>query len=388
MSSAAGYGAPSGPAIGRVIGTVSGADPGPTVVLLAAIHGNEPSGLTAARRVLAELERRSVPVRGEVLALAGNLAALAAGRRYLATDLNRLWTRNVVERVRGGDVDESVPEERELAEILDVLHGAIDRARGPVLVLDLHTASASTPAFAILGDTLRNRRFAGKFPAPIVLGLEEQLVGTMMEYVTALGHVSIAFEAGQHDDPRSIDRHEAAAWLALVFARCVAESDVPEIHAYHELLRGSRRGLPRFLEIVHRHPVAPEDRFVMRPGYRNFHPVRRGEHLATDRDGPILSPGAYMLFLPLYQGLGSDGFFLARRINPAWLELSTFLRRTGLPALAPLLPGVRRHPGLPNTLLVTRPVARLLAPQLFHLLGYRVRAADGGQLEVKRRREQ
>jgi succinylglutamate desuccinylase len=326
-------------------------------------------------------------VRGEIVAAAGNLPALEAGRRYLSRDLNRLWTRDVVHRVLDGDVDESVPEEGQLAELLGVIHAAVDRARGPVLVLDLHTASASTSPFAILGDTLRNRRFAAKFPAPIVLGLEEQLVGTLMEYVTAIGHVSLAFEAGQHDDPRSIDRHEAAVWLALTFAGCVRRQNVPAWDAHFELLRGSRRGLPRFLEIIHRHPVEPEDRFVMRPGYRNFHPVKRGEHLATDRDGPILSPGALLLFLPLYQGLGSDGFFLARQVNPVWLELSSWLRRTPLPSLVPLLPGVRRHPEMASTLLVDRHVARFLAPQVFHLLGYRVRAGDGLTYEVRRRRE-
>lgn len=377
----------AGTSLRREIGRVVGEDAGPTVVLLSGIHGNEPSGLAAAERVLAGLETRGVPVRGEILAVAGNLPALAAGRRYLCADLNRLWTRDVVDRVRAGDVDDSVPEEGQLAELLDVIHAAVDRARGPVLVLDLHTASASTPPFAILGDTLRNRRFAAKFPAPIVLGLEEQLVGTLMEYVTGIGHVSIAFEAGQHDDPRSVDRHEAAVWLALTFAGCVAEKDVEGLHAFHELLRGSRRGLPRFLEIIHRHPVEPQDRFVMRPGFRNFHPVKRGEHLATDRDGPILSPGALMLFLPLYQGLGSDGFFLARRVSALWLEVSSLLRRTPAPSLAPLLPGVRRHPDLASTLLVDRRIARFFAPQIFHLLGFRVREADGGNWEVRRRRE-
>lgn len=377
----------AGTSFRRVIGQAVGEGAGPTVVLLSGLHGNEPSGVAASDRVLGELERRRIAVRGEILALSGNLPALEAGRRYLACDLNRLWTRDVVNRVRGGDVDEAVPEERQLAELLEVIHAAIGRARGPVLVLDLHTASSSTPPFAILGDTLRNRRFAGRFPAPIVLGLEEQLVGTLMEYVTGIGHVSIAFEAGQHDDPRSVDRHEAAVWLALTFAGSVAEKDVEGLDRYHELLRGSRRGLPRFLEIIHRHPVEPEDRFVMRPGYRNFHPVKRGEHLATDRDGPILAPGALLLFLPLYQGLGSDGFFLARRVSPVWLELSSWLRRTPLPALAPLLPGVRRHPELANTLLVDRKVARFLAPQVFHLLGFRVRPADGGRWEIRRRRE-
>ena len=51
------------------------------VVCVCGIHGNEPAGLRAAERVLADLERRGAALRGDFVAIAGNLGALAAGRR-------------------------------------------------------------------------------------------------------------------------------------------------------------------------------------------------------------------------------------------------------------------------------------------------------------------
>ena len=52
-----------------------------------------------------------------------------------------------------------------------------------VFVLDLHTTSASGLPFATVGDTLRNRHFAQSLPVTILLGIEEQLEGTMLEYL-------------------------------------------------------------------------------------------------------------------------------------------------------------------------------------------------------------
>ena len=60
----------------------------------------------------------------------------------------------------------------------------------------------------------------------------------------------------------------------------------------------------------------------MVPGFENFDRIAKGQHLADDSSGPIMSPGKLRIFLPLYQGQGDDGYFLARPVNPFWLGLS------------------------------------------------------------------
>ncbi|MGQ0721806.1 MAG: succinylglutamate desuccinylase/aspartoacylase family protein [Candidatus Eiseniibacteriota bacterium] len=371
----------------RVLGRAGDGSTGPTVVFVAGVHGNEPSGVLALERVFARLEEHAIVPRGVVLGLSGNLQALAAGRRYLDRDLNRMWSRAEVARVRAVAAgDGAVPEDRELRELLQHLEDAFHAAKGPVTVVDLHSASSRTAPFVVLGDTLHNRRFGRRFPTPVILGLEEQLVGTLMEYVTGLGHTSLAVEGGQNEDPRSVDHHEAAIWLALVHAKSLAREQVRDFEQHRRLIASTRQGVPRLLEILHRHEIRPGDEFVMRPGYRNFQPVRKGEELARDRHGPVRSPGDYVLFLPLYQGLGSDGFFLSRAVSPLWLVVSGVLRRFGVSLVAPFLPGVRRHPELADTLLVDTRIARFLVPQLFHLMGYRVRRIEPDRVEARRRR--
>ena len=51
----------------RIVGRVTGTQPGPTVIVTVAIHGNEPSGLIAARRVLSGFSGREDEVRGDLI---------------------------------------------------------------------------------------------------------------------------------------------------------------------------------------------------------------------------------------------------------------------------------------------------------------------------------
>jgi succinylglutamate desuccinylase len=70
-------------------------------------------------------------------------------------------------------------------------------------------------------------------------------------------------------------------------------------------------GVPNLLDIVYRHGIGPEDDFRMRPGWRNLMPVAMLTPVADDRHGPVRSPLAGWMVMPLYQGQGADGFFIA-----------------------------------------------------------------------------
>jgi succinylglutamate desuccinylase len=374
-------------AIRREIGRAGGDVDGPMLIVVGGIHGNEPSGLDAMARVFAHLEEHRVALRGALVGLAGNLAALAAGERFLHEDLNRAWSPERVARLRSAAGDgSSGPEAVEQRELLAALHAALERARGPAYVLDLHTTSARTAPFFILGDTLSNREFARRFPAPIVLGLEEHIRGTLNEYVTSLGHVAVAMEGGQHEDAASVDHHEAAVWLALEVVGCVERAAVPA-YAEHAARLQRARTLPPVAEIFYRHRIHEADGFRMDEGWENFDRVARGRRLASDRTGEVRSPADGLLFLPLYQKRGDDGFFLVRAVNPSRLALSAWLRRAGVGKLAAHLPGVRAHPDRKDTLVVDLRIARFFARGIFRLLGYRVSAPHLGKMIVRRRPE-
>lgn len=371
----------------RVLGRLGGERAGPSLTAMAGIHGNEACGIEAAGRVLRWFEQRRPSVAGDAVFLAGNLPALQQNARFIDLDLNRQWIpNNVTALVASGPRPDEPAEHGEMRELLATLRDVVNSARGPLYFLDLHTSSADGPPFLTVGDTLRNRRFARNFPLPRILGLEEQVDGALLELLNNHGFVTIGVEGGLHGAARSTDRIEAALWLALVAAGILSVEDAPDLEPYRRLLREAGRGVPRVIEVRHRHPIRNGDGFRMERGYSNFRSVRKGELLARDRNGPIRSPEDGLILLPLYQGKGDDGFFVSREVRRFWVRVSSVLRRLRLHGVMRFLPGVRRAPDSPLALIVDTRVARYYPLEVFHLFGFRKLRQVGADLVVSRRR--
>ncbi len=357
---------------------------GPTLIVIGGLHGNEPAGVIALKDLAGVIAKIGHKLRGRVLFVAGNTRALRSGARYLDTDLNRCWTHAMMHgKDAAGFQDTS--EGRELAELDDLLDSILITAMDEVFVIDLHSTSAEGISFATVGDTLRNRAFAQKFPVAILLGIEEQLEGTLLEHLNNDGAVTLGFEGGQHLSVRTVENHRAIVLLGLVNAGIVDRRDLPELDTALELLSSETNGTQLF-EILHRQAIRPDDDFEMAGHFDNFEPVERGRVIAHDRGGRIRSPRSGLIIMPLYQRLGNDGFFIGRRISPFWLWLSGVLRRAGLQKAVHWLPGVSQDPDDPATLIVNTSVARLFPLQVFHLLGFRRRRWVGNKLVVSRRR--
>jgi hypothetical protein len=369
----------------HLIACISGRLPGPTLLILGGIHGNEPAGVLAADRVLPRLQARRADLRGEIVLLRGNTRALERRVRYIDGDLNRQWRTDNARTKESAKVSPAeMSEHLEQRELLAAIGEAVGRARGEVYFVDLHTTSAQGKPFATVGDTLRNRRFALNFPVTIVLGLEERIDGTLLEYLNNLGAITMGFEAGQHEAITSVDHHEAVIWNATVATGNFRREDLAEFDHCRSLLERAGGGR-RVVEVRHRHAIAPEDNFEMEPGFRNFQPVRRGQVLARDRTGEITARESGLILLPLYQKLGDDGFFLGREVKRFWLSLSALLRELKLGHYIHLLPGVRRDPHNEESLIINTRIARLLPLQIFHLLGFRRRRWIDKYLVVSRR---
>ncbi|MEM9597937.1 MAG: succinylglutamate desuccinylase/aspartoacylase family protein [Acidobacteriota bacterium] len=370
----------------RVLGHVRGAEGSPTLICIGGVHGNEPAGVLGLCRIFAALGRDPSGIRGTFVGLVGNRKALRAHRRYLRHDLNRHWLADRVERLRAheGPLHD---EDEELRELVRELDGVLREATGTVFGVDLHTTSGQGPAFAVLDDLLPNRRFADALPVTLVVGIEEELEGTVPDYLISRGVRIYGFESGQHDDPFSVDLAEAAVWVALESSGVLEADSRPEVEAARKQLAAANRGLPHVVEVRHRHHVTPEAGFEMLPGFVNFQPVTAGTPMARDRHGAVLAPESGLVLMPLYQAQGEDGFFIVRRLRPIWLKISAVVRRAHVERWIHLLPGVRRHPELPHTFIADRRWARWGALELFHLLGYRRTGLVGRYLTMTRRRD-
>ncbi len=374
------------PAIAHLVVDHRGSLPGPTVVVAAGIHGNEPSGLAALQRVLHRLRQGELPFRGRLVGLAGNLRALQRGDRFIEEDLNRIWSSERVAAIGSPAWIPPTPDAAEQAELLALLEQIFAETEGPGYFLDLHTSSAPGEPFVCIGDTLRNRAFAMQFPVPVILGLEEQVDGALLEYVNNLGHVTMGVEAGQHDHPDSTDHHEAFVWLSLCVAGCLQKECVPDAEATRQGLGRSVGKLPRVMEVRYRHAITPRDGFNMELGYTNFHTVELDELLARDASGAIRAREAGRVLLPLYQGLGGDGFFVVRDVRPLWLSISALLRRLRLDRWVSWLPGVRQGAN-DDVVIADHHVARWFTVETFHLLGFRKQRTSEGHTSFTRRRE-
>ena len=308
---------------GRVIGTYTGEERGPLLICLAGIHGNEPAGVHALEILfhLLDIEPQSNPdfvFKGRVIGILGNLAAREKRERFLQKDLNRIWTTAMVNKVRSQRPDNLRGEERELRELIDLIEQEIvDYEPEQLVILDLHTTSAEGGIFSVATDDPESIRIAVELHAPVIKGMLKGIKGSTLHYFTTqrlgIPTVGVAFEAGQHDDPLSVNRCLAAVINCLRTLGCVQAEQVE--NRYDQLLQEYSKGLPKVAELVFHHPIKPGDQFAMVPDFQNFQPVHEGQILAADRRGEIRSPLDARILMPHYQKRGDDGFFLIREID-------------------------------------------------------------------------
>lgn len=373
--------------IDRQIGYYSRGAKGPTLIFVGGIHGNEPSGVFALHSVLNELNKLSPPFRGEIYGFAGNLTALSRGVRYVHSDLNRIWKSETIAKLESGKNGGSAEcvEEKEQRELYEVLKKAY-RKKCPVYIFDLHTTSSESQPFITIGDTIRNRIFSMKFPIPIILGIEEQIEGTLLNYISELGFITMGFESGQHDALTSIQVHTSLIWLVLYHARCMESRHIPNLLVHNKTLAKNAHDDQKIFEVRYRYDISTLKEFAMNPGFQNFQRIRKGDNIARSENGTISSREKGLIFMPLYQNQGDDGFFVVREIMPFWLGVSSVLRKMRLEKILPYLPGIRRHPVTDNTLIVNTKIARWYVLEFFHLLGYRRETRQNGKLIVTKRK--
>ncbi|MDB4988279.1 MAG: succinylglutamate desuccinylase [Myxococcaceae bacterium] len=201
------------PALAGVTRIASDASlPRPHLAIVGAIHGNERCGLLAIERLRADFARGARALRAGTLVLVhGNPEATAEQRRYTQSgvDLNRTFDFRFV--------DELAPAlwepEHHRALALRPLLDSVDA------LLDLHSTTAPTPAFAIAS------RVPASLPFARALGLEYLTLGwdgpgllgdrVLLARLTRRERPGVAVECGQHDDEAAPELAYRCALRAL-----------------------------------------------------------------------------------------------------------------------------------------------------------------------------
>lgn len=305
----------------RIIGRHEGNEKGSLLICIGGMHGNEPSGIEAIEEVLRllSIEHKVNPTfryKGTMIGIRGNLAALNAKQRFISRDLNRMLTSSELERIKNLNPALLKEEDKECLELISVIEEEIKKYNAPLtLILDMHTTTADGGIFTIAAEDDLSRILAKGLHAPVVLGIAEGLVGTTIDYFhhPQQGCYCIVFEAGRHDDPEGVHRTAAAIINCMRTIGAVESRDVD--HRHDGLLISLSVGLPKITRLIYHYKIQPEEKFVMRPGYKNFQHVKTGDVLATNENGDVLSSVEGLILMPKYQSQGNDGFFIVEVVE-------------------------------------------------------------------------
>ncbi|MCP4882667.1 MAG: succinylglutamate desuccinylase/aspartoacylase family protein [Flavobacteriales bacterium] len=370
----------------RILGQFYGTNKGPTVVIFAGIHGNEKAGVHAADKVIHRINESHIKLNGNLHFILGNINALNKGLRFENEDLNRVWQNDHIVELETRKENLSF-EEREQRDILQIIRNILNGQQGPFYFLDLHTTSSSSVPFITISDSLNNRKFSSHFPIPVVLGIEEYLDGPLLTYINEYGHIALGFEGGAHEAASSIINCEAFIWKALVHSKCMQESQLSNYKHFKSILTDLACEY-KFFAIKYRYELKGKEQFAMKPGFENFERIRKNDFLAKSNGHKIVSPRGGRIFMPLYQELGEDGFFILKKVSKFWLGLSIVARKLKFNHFLRLIPGVRQDPENNYTLIVNPHVARFMTRPIFHLFGYRQQIYKDDKLHfIKRDRK-
>lgn len=260
-----------------------GEKPGPTLVIMGGVHGNERCGPEALRRVLDWLaDGRLKLATGQLLAVpVANPGAYAANKRFLERNLNRrLYPKPEAERRAYEDhLDPAICAVLEKADYL----------------LDIHSYTVGGPPFVFFSGTdAEEKKFA------LALDITDSFVwnwagavkdsslpekdswGTN-EYARNCGARAVTLECGQHLDPRNAD---VACRAILGALRHLGMIDALPSFAdtlYPAVKPDAPRHFARMVSIIRNEPAKLARTFA------HFEPIKKGEPLAIRPDGSVIA---------------------------------------------------------------------------------------------------
>jgi predicted deacylase len=307
--------------------TFHGLEPGPRLIVLGAVHGNEIGGTRGIERVLGELQRGELNiVRGAVTFVPiTNPLAYALQRRAGDRNLNR--------NLRPNDAPQDY--EDRIANVLCPLLAAHD------VLLDLHSFHTGGEPFAMLGPQdndgalesfahaaeeealalrLGARRLVEGWLDTYATGVRKRLARTApterahllstdpdygigtTEYMRRMGGYAVTLECGQHEDPAAPE----FAWRAIrnTLAHLdLVDAAAPAARDDCELLR--------LTEVIDR--LHADDSFA-RP-WGSFDAVRADEVIGHRHDGtPVIAPrDGFIVFPNPAATPGNEWFYFAQR---------------------------------------------------------------------------
>lgn len=289
----------------RIFAEVDSGKPGPLIIVIAALHGNEHVGFHAFRRVAERLNSHNFV--GKIVGITGNLKAAKQNQRFMEIDLNRFFVSDYL--------NEDHAEVAEWHEARGLIDAVLEqKAAWPeeqeVHLLDMHSMSGDGTPFTCFPHTEINERIAHQLSLPAIADIVEILPGTLVAYFADKVTSTIVIEGGQHEAENTKHVGEAALTCLLKITGCLYSEEL--FQTADAFLRQHTADAHKiFTRIKYRYHIEHKGFFEMRPGYQNLQPVASSELLARDSGDEVIAPFAGRVVLPCYQKQGDDGFFIA-----------------------------------------------------------------------------
>ncbi|MEO1051819.1 MAG: succinylglutamate desuccinylase/aspartoacylase family protein [Bacteroidota bacterium] len=299
----------------RLINKFESAERGPLIIFIGALHGNELTGAKAIYRVFEAIEQNDIPFKGKIIGLLGNTAAIHAERRFLDYDMNRCWTEENIQGLTNRSNGDLGVEDKEVLDLLNLIEEESEGDYTEKILVDLHATSSDKGNFVIIPQDESTVHMVKVLKLPIVLDLDKYLKGTLLKFMHDRGFISFAFEGGLIGSQKAVELHTSGIWELLFASGNIERQHGGEFSRHDQIIEDMITDYPHLVKVKYMHWVERTDRFKMKPGYYNFQPISKGELLASDRNGNIESPCDGLIFMPLYQNSGNEGFFVVEEAN-------------------------------------------------------------------------
>lgn len=251
-------------------------NPGPHLVILGSVHGNETCGAEAIKKILAQIETGQITImQGSVTFVpVVNRLAYERGVRYVDHNLNRDLRR----RENPADYEDVIgniicPLIEECNFLLD-LHSNHSEGQpfvfaGPPNQEEESFRRSLGPDLEVFGWTEAYARITGKV-------IDSTSIGTV-EYARLFGATAVTLECGQHNDPKSVDVAITAIRNALDYCR-ISPANGFKTRPVESRLRIQLEGVYK-----------RDDEGRLARNWRHADRVKKGEPIAYKEDGTVIS---------------------------------------------------------------------------------------------------
>ncbi len=265
---------------------ISGQKDGTRSIILVGVHGNEKCGIEALNKILPNLKIE----RGTVFIGYGNPRAIDMNKRFIETNLNRMF-----------NLDEQLTEnEKNSYEYsrAQFLKNYLDQSN---ILLDIHASNTPTSKPFIICEANAKGVIEYLPVNRIVSGFDQIEPGGTDYYMNSIGKIGICIECGFLGDPSSIDIAEKSIYAFLKSRNHLVNNLTSEKQSYLSMYDLYK---------------TKTNKFILTKEFEDFEEIKKGEVIGFDGDQEIKAEkDAVILFARNREKVGEEAFLLGENKN-------------------------------------------------------------------------